>query len=361
MPTIQDTLETILKLTGGPQYEQGLKQVTGMLETLALAEGAATSALAGFGSRLLASVATLATAGRSLQFVNESFREFAEADAISRRVGFALRQIGSSVPLQQFEELSQRLSDVTGLDDELILQQAEILSRFRLTGQQIQQLIPGVVDVAARTGKSLDQVSQAIGQAFNGRVRGLQLLGIQFKRTGNDVQDFIQLLRRLEAFQGAGAALGQTPAGALEAQRTAFGNLREAVGQRLAPTVQGTVEGFNQVLRDTTRSVESGRLGRFLDFLQTPFREAAESGAAARRGQTAAGRAFRRFFPPPGNDAATEAALSGGGSSGRVERAIQETAANTRDMRNALLRGGSPAAQGAVSIRELNQALGGAR
>lgn len=354
MPTVVDELITALKLTGVDEYRSQLRSTTTSMEAFAAVEATALQNLGGVAAGLITAVAPLEVLRRGLDFVNASFKQFAEDDAIARRVGFALQQIKSSVPLQEFQQLADRISDVTGADNDLILAQTEVLSRFQLTGQQIQQLLPGIVDLAARTGKELDQVSLAVGSALLGRVQGLARLGVEFKRTGDRAQDFAAILRQLEQFRGAGEQAGRTPAGRLAAQAVAEEDVRSAVGGRFAPTGQILLDVQTRFQRFLKRQTEAGNLDALLgvDLARSlTFQDVAEAGTAAARA--------RRGLPRRDERAAAEAALAPPPSgNGAVERAIQETAANTRNINRTLLRGGGTTAQGAVSIRELNQALG---
>ena len=310
----------------------------------------------GLGQNLLGSIATLDFLRRGLNAVNDSFQVFAADEAISRRVAFALQQVKSNVPFAEFDKLADALSLATGYDDDLIRSQVEVLSRFRLTGDEIRTLLPLIVDVAAREGKEVDDVTRAVGLGIEGQGRGLKLLGIQFKATNNEAHNYLEILKQLRPFQGAAAQAADSPAGVLRRQQTELENLQHAIGQRFDPEFRNLLAGRNLLLRGATGSVERGAFGRAIDFLLTPLREARESGIAARRGDTVAGRAFRQLFPPP--TGATEAALGGGADStaARLGEIANNTAATEKNTRRPLFRGAG--AGDGLSIRELNQALG---
>jgi hypothetical protein len=70
------------------------------------------------------------------------------------------------------------LSNLTGQDDELIRSEQTRLIQMGLTGQQIQKLLPLILDAAQSTGRDLDSVTLAVGRAVQGSATSLGRLGI---------------------------------------------------------------------------------------------------------------------------------------------------------------------------------------
>lgn len=349
MPTVTDTLETVLKLTGAQQYQAALLESTTGLERLAAAETRATAGISQLGGSLLTTVGALALMRRSVDFVNDSFQLFAEDDAIARRVAFALQQVKSNVPFAEFDKLAEAISRTTGFDDDLIRSQVEVLSRFKLTGDQIRTLLPLIVDVAAREGKGIEEVAQAVGLGLEGQVKGLTRLGLKFKDTGSEVRNYTKLLKELQEFQGAAASTLETPAGLLRQRTTEFENLKHAIGERFAPTGQTVVGGTNALLQLATVSVNKGVLGNAIGAFNelSTQRTALNLGFRLGSGQN---------LPAPTPPGATNAALAA--PSNQAQRSLDAIEENTRKTHQTLLRGGGPTAQNAIATRELNQHLG---
>ncbi len=149
---------------------------------------------------------------------------------------------------------------------------------------------------------------------------------------------------------GTRAAAQESTAKGLRQQQTEFENLQHDVGARFAPLARTLGEARIVASRVAAESVRHGVAGELIDFLSA----GGGGGLGVQRGLKIAGFKGPAELPAPGQEAAINGPSGTEKTLGDIANNTAETAKNTRT----ILRGGSPAAQGAVSIRELNQALG---
>lgn len=145
------------------------------------------------------------------------------------------------------EDYITSLSLATGVaDDELRPAQARILRSTKdLT--KAQKLLTLSVDVAKGSGKSLQQVSEAISRAYGGNVKALARLDPSLKsfitKTTTADQAVAQLAKN---FEGAAAKNAETFAGRMDRLKVAMGEAYESIGYALLPIVQKLADVFVQ-------------------------------------------------------------------------------------------------------------------
>ena len=160
-----------------------------------------------------------------------------------------------------FERQADSIRDLTGVDDEAITTGQALLGSFKLTGQQVQQLTPLVVDLASKYDIDLQAAFKAVGKATSGSAGILSRYGIVLDKADLEADAFGTTL------EGLGVAAGfaedrakQEPWRLLGAQ---FEEIAETIGQELLPILQD----FSQILVDNIGVVEGAvdKLGTLLD------------------------------------------------------------------------------------------------
>ena len=123
-----------------------------------------------------------------------------------------------------------------------------ILSRFKLTQEQVQSAIPTVLDFARATGKDVPDAAKSVGKALLGNTRALKEVGISYKVTGNAAQDYTNILKLLnDKVGGQAAAYAQTFAGKLDILKARFDDVKEVVGGVLITDLVHLIDTFNEV------------------------------------------------------------------------------------------------------------------
>lgn len=193
---------------------------------------------------------TYALVGRqALQFGKDSVGAFAEAEEAQTKLGDAFARFPklADTNINKLGELNTALAQKTKFDDDASAAAEATLAQFKLTGRQIENLIPLVQDYAAKTGKDLPDAATILGRSFLGQTKALKELGINYKSTGNQAKDVANITALLRTQVGGFAETqGKTAAGQAAILSNRFGELKETLGEKLLPvmmklTAVGTV------------------------------------------------------------------------------------------------------------------------
>jgi len=259
--TVTDQLITILKLTGANEYAHGLHTAEKAVEKLGKAQKK------GFGveggqigpadpnkfrnvAALLRSGVGKAGVGGALAFLGiQGTRAFAEAEQGAFRTSVALRNLGSSLNIQQVQQFSSQLAQATGVASGEITETVGLLKRFGASDKDVEGLTKTIADFSVGTGISMKEAGTAVGHALIGNTRILKNMGIEFKATGDRAKDLAAVQKKLnDLFGGAGEANRNTVAGAFGVLKESFGSLLEAIGSKLANIVVPVVNILSSVI-----------------------------------------------------------------------------------------------------------------
>src|SRR4029453_18850210 len=139
---------------------------------------------------IIAGSAAAATA--VIAFGKSSVEAYVDAEKSQRVLTDAYERFPAlaNVPLQALRNQAQALQSVTKFDGDATAAAMGHLAAFKLTGTQVQQLTPLLLDYAAKTGKDLPTAAGALGKALLGNGRALKEVGINFKDTGSTSGNF---------------------------------------------------------------------------------------------------------------------------------------------------------------------------
>lgn len=192
-----------------------------------------------------AAVGFAAAGAAATAFAVSSVRAFAEAEQAQIRLEFAFERFPklADTNVDALNRLNQALMRKTRFDDDAISSAQALLAQFDLTGQQIIDLTPLLLDYAARTGQDVTSAAESLGRAMLGQGRALKAVGIDFKDTGTVAGNFDQIMQGLrEQVGGFAEKDAETAAGKLENMRNRFGEVQEAVGEALLPALEKIVD-----------------------------------------------------------------------------------------------------------------------
>lgn len=134
-----------------------------------------------------------------------------------------------------------------------------------------------LADVANSTGKSFDQLTEAIIDAQTGEFERLKEFGIRASKQGDQVtfafkgvqtqvgftssaiREYITSLGDLNGVQGATAAISETLGGKVSNLGDAYDSLLNTVGERLEPVLKTLIEDASTLLNLTNKLLESDR------------------------------------------------------------------------------------------------------
>ena len=138
-----------------------------------------------------------------------------------------------------FEAQADALRDLTGVDDEAIISGQALLGQFDLTGAQVMELTPLIVDLSEKMDIDLQAAAKAVGKATAGSSGILSRYGIVLDQTKLSADAFGTTLEGLSVVQGFAADSAKNePWRVLGAQ---FEEIAEQIGQALLPVLQNLV------------------------------------------------------------------------------------------------------------------------
>lgn len=179
----------------------------------------------------IAAVAAVKFVADSVEAYNEHQKVLLE---LQKTIDGSPKLIGASTAA--FEKQATALQNLTGVQDEEILQADAILGRFGLTADQLNAVTPLVLDYAQATGQDAATAATTLGKGLLGNTRALKALGISFTATGKTGQDFHDIMALVESKVGGLAeAYGQTLPGQLAIAEAKFDDVKETVGKAVIP------------------------------------------------------------------------------------------------------------------------------
>ena len=196
-----------------------------------------------------------------LQFGRDSLQAFAEAETAAVSLELAFEKFPALADTSQaaLESLNAEMQRKAAIDGDSLNAADAVLARFGLTGQQISNLTPLLVDYATVAGVDATQGAETLGKALLGNARALKTLGIEFKPTGDRAKDLATLMGMLEEkVGGAGEKFAGTAAGSLKAFDLAIEDAKEVIGESLVPALEsatGTIQALSPILPTLTTNL----------------------------------------------------------------------------------------------------------
>lgn len=192
-----------------------------------------------------------------ISFGKESVKAFVEAEENANHLRFAVQKIGGegAAAFQKLIDQSSKLQNISIFSDDDIQKSQTQLTTLGLNSDQVEELIPKILDLASATGQDLGSATQTIIQGINGQTRGLKAVGLEFENTGDKTKNLAILTQNLNKFQGATAEALETTAGKSKRLENAFGELQETIGQFIVESgndlldfFDGVSQGFDSVI-----------------------------------------------------------------------------------------------------------------
>lgn len=214
----------------------------------------------GTAGKVMGSLKKMALAGIGLVAANGVKDFFVDAIAAGRETNKVMAQTNAvvkstggvaGVSAKDVDGLADKLSKLTGIDDEAIASGENLLLTFTnirnsANNKMFDRATAGALDYSAATGVSVPAANKLLGKAMNDPIKGLSQLtrvGITFTK---QQEDQIKTMVKHGDVQGAqGVIMDQWEkkfGGSAAAQATAWdklkvqlGNIQESIGQKLIP------------------------------------------------------------------------------------------------------------------------------
>ena len=173
-----------------------------------------------------------------------SIDEFIEMDKNVRLLQNTLRNIGVPEAFDRISASADKLAkQFTYLDNDDVLKVFNQLIVYgKLTEDQMNELLPVIVDFAAATGQDLPSATSVIIKALEGNGKALKEYGINIKDAKNTSEAFGIIMTELAPkVSGVGKAFGESSAGGLASAQQRFKDLKEEIGAGLLPILNSVL------------------------------------------------------------------------------------------------------------------------
>lgn len=185
-----------------------------------------------------------------VDFGRESIEAYRGAEIAQKQLEDAYKRFPkvASVNIDKLREYNQTLQDKGYADADDVAGGQAVLARYKMTGAQLKQMTPLLVDYANRTGKDIPAAAAALGKGLSGSSRLAKELGFSFKDAKDPAKNFDQILAGLKGTVGGYSATMPEAERNQKALEYSFGDLQEALGEKLLPVMeQATQIGLQMV------------------------------------------------------------------------------------------------------------------
>jgi hypothetical protein len=190
-------------------------------------------------------------------YSKNAVKAFAADEKAARSLEVQLKNTGFAFSSPGIELYISNLQRATGvLDDELRPAFQQLLTVTGSIGKS-QDALNTALNVAAGTGKSLSQVTQALSRAYAGNTQGLSRLGAGLDKALLKTGDMDAIMAKLnQKFSGQAAARLETYAGKMDLLQVASENVKEEIGK-------GILDALTLLSRDTSIQSATGSMEDF--------------------------------------------------------------------------------------------------
>ena len=260
----------------------------------------------------------LFAASKLAAFAKSSVQAFAADEKAAKSLAIQLKNTGNAFAVPGVEAYIKYLERATGvLDDQLRPAFQNILT---VTGsvQKSQEGLNTALNVAAGTGRNVEEVSLAIAKAYSGQTKGIQALGVGIDAATLKSGDMVKILGQLDKkFKGqALERSGYTRQ--VDDLNVALANVKETIGKGLldaftqvggANGMQGFTDGLLGVADALAKifNVTGKVLGLFGKLANVPINVFKGMSPAQALGMASPSNTKTNF---PGGDRAKEAAIA---------------------------------------------------
>jgi len=199
-----------------------------------------------------------------IAFGKESIAAFQEAELNANKLLSAVKLIGGEGvdAYQKLIDQSEILQGITIFSDDDIQRAQTQLVQFGLNSDQVEKLIPKIIDLASATGTDLGSATDTVIQGVNGLTRGLKPLGLEFKDTGDKAENLAIITEKLNKFTGQAGVIAETSSGKMKILANAWDDFKESVGGFLLDSAESLISVFTDLphyFNETIKAMISGK------------------------------------------------------------------------------------------------------
>lgn len=162
------------------------------------------------------------------------------ANALKSATGATEAQIKAT------ESMILKTSLATGVADDELRPAMQRLAVSTKDVGEAQRLLALALDISKGSGKSLEEVANALGKAQDGNTTALGRLGLGLSKAELSTLSFTQVQQRLsDLYGGAAAANAETFQGKIDRLKVGFDEAKESLGTALLPQVERFIGFLN--------------------------------------------------------------------------------------------------------------------
>ena len=182
--------------------------------------------------------------------------------AAQRKLAGAFAATGESFDMDAFSEFAASIQKVTTTGDDAVMSLGALMGSLGLNQNQIQALIPGMLDLSATTGAAADTIGQKLATAIATGKGELKKMGIVLSETeqeafemGTTADRTALLVEKMGRFAGAAAIEAGTAAGRFDQLSTAAGNVLAEIGMIIDAPLAAVLEGVRDAVQDASDAI----------------------------------------------------------------------------------------------------------
>lgn len=186
-------------------------------------------------------VAAAAAAAYAVKLAVDGVKSAIEDEAAQIRLATALRNTTGATDeqIKSVEEWISKTQLAFGISDQQLRPALDRLVRSTKDVGEAQKLLSLALDISAGTGKSLDQVVQALGKAYDGNTGSLSRLGVGIDKAELKTMSFDEITGRLaQTFEGQASKQADTFQGKMARLSEAMDEAKETVGSFILDAIQ---------------------------------------------------------------------------------------------------------------------------
>lgn len=194
----------------------------------------------GLGTNFLGLIGVIGTGA----FLQSAIDEFIGMDKNVRMLQNTLKNLGVPAAFDRISASADRLAkQFTYLDNDDILKTFQQLTVYgKLTEEQMNDLLPVIIDFAAASGQDLQGATSTIIKALEGNGKALKEYGINIKDAKSTTEALGIVMNELgPKVAGVGKAFGDSAAGGLASAQQEFKNIKEEIGAGLLPILNSVL------------------------------------------------------------------------------------------------------------------------
>jgi hypothetical protein len=213
-----------------------------------LAFAAAAAAAAAYGTKLAIDGVKAA--------IQDEQAQLKLASALKSATGATEAQIAAT------ESMILKTSLATGVADDELRPAMQRLAVSTKDVGEAQRLLALALDISKGSGKSLEEVANALGKAQDGNTTALGRLGLGLSKTELSTLSFTEVQQRLSDLYGGSAAKNaETFQGKIDKLKVGFDEAKESLGIALLPTVEKFINYLNDTGLPTLNAFIAGLTG----------------------------------------------------------------------------------------------------